>query len=83
MGLLRPKHLVVEDHDQKGAVIGLMRHNGVVWPRDEAAGWPVYIHVGNSADEVLKRSSLSVRYKESNLRTLGVMVDADDEFEGR
>jgi len=77
-----PKHLVVEDNDQKGAVIGLMRHHGVEWPQDEN-GWPVYIHVGNSAEEVLKRSTLSTRFKESGLQTLGIILDADEEFDAR
>jgi hypothetical protein len=41
------------------------------------------IHVGYSTDEVFKRSALSVRFKESGLRTLGIILDADDEFDAR
>lgn len=83
MAFPRPKQLVVEDNDQKGAVIGLMRHHGIPWPRQEEAGWPVYIDVGNSAEEVVKKSSLSARLKTSGLSTLGIMLDADDVFESR
>jgi Protein of unknown function (DUF3226) len=83
VALPRPKQLVVEDNDQKGAVIGLMRHHGIPWPREEEAGWPIYIDVGNSAEEVLKKSSLSARLKTSGLSTLGIMLDADDVFDSR
>jgi hypothetical protein len=79
----RPKHLVVEDNDQKGAVIGLMRHNGVPWPPFEDDGWPVYIYVAGSTDGVLKKSTLSTRFKESGLQTLGIITDADDNFPAR
>jgi hypothetical protein len=82
VSISRPKFLVVEDHDQRGAVIGLMRHF-IPWPRNEEDGWPIYIDIGNSADEILRHASLSTRFKSSDLTALGVIVDADDNFVGR
>jgi len=79
---LRTRFLIVEDRDQQGAVIGLMRHH-ISWPDKESEGWPAYIEVGNSATEILDLDFLDAKFKSSGLSVLGIMVDADDKFDVR
>jgi hypothetical protein len=73
--------LIVEGHDDKHSVIGLMRWH-IEWPKgiDRA---PVYIDVGNSADEILERAFISTLVKSSEIDTIGIMVDADANPAGR
>jgi hypothetical protein len=73
-----PNHLLVEDTDTKGAVIGLMRHH-ICWPKDES-GWPAKIECAGSRSKVLSRTELGVKFKESDLVALGLIVDADTNF---
>jgi hypothetical protein len=79
---LNPNHLLVEDTDTCGAVIGLMRHH-ITWPRYEEDGWPAKIEIMGSSDEVLSKKSLSVKIKESGLEALGLIVDANSDFNAR
>lgn len=67
--------LVVEGYDDLYSVVGLMK-GYVPWPND-VANAPVYIHIGNGAEEILRTGYLSVILKGSALKTLGVMLDAD------
>ncbi len=71
----------MEGVDDKHAVIGLMRRH-IDWP-DTPSGWPVYIKVGNSNDEILAQGYLSTQIKASTVRTVGVLLDADLNSGGR
>jgi hypothetical protein len=46
-------------------------------------GWPVFINIGNSADEILKQAALSARIKSAEVNILGITVDANDKFDAR
>jgi hypothetical protein len=78
---LHRNHLLVEDHDTNGAVIGLLRHH-IDWPRDET-GWPAKIEILGSSKAVLNKRELDLKLKESGLEVLGLVVDADTSFKGR
>ena len=73
--------LIVEGVDDKHSVIGLMKHH-TYWP-EERGPWPVWVEVGNSADEILKAGYPTTEIKASNARTVGVMLDADTHMAGR
>ena len=76
-----PNHLLVEDQDTCGAVIGLMRqHIGGPDSLDEG---PAFIEVRGSSGAVLNKKFLSVKMKESGLASLGLIVDADTDFLAR
>jgi|SRR5579871_181847 len=73
--------LIVEGHDDKHSVIGLMEHH-VDWP-DGRENAPVYVDVGGSVDEILKRQYLSAQLKRAGLKSLGVILDGDMHPYGR
>jgi hypothetical protein len=75
-----PNLLVVEDTDLKGVVIGLMKHY-IDWPDDKDSR-PAEIIVGNSAREILKPGELSTCLKSSGVKTFGIVIDAEDNFDG-
>jgi hypothetical protein len=50
----------------------------VAWP-EESQGWPVWVEVGNSVDEILAPAYLATEIKAPNAMTVGVMLDADVE----
>jgi hypothetical protein len=75
-----PNLLVVEDTDLKGVVIGLMRHY-IQWS-DETEKRPAEIKVGGSADEILRPAELSTCLKASDVKSFGIVIDAEDNFEG-
>jgi len=68
--------LVVEGNDDRHSVVGLMQHR-IQWSSDPKE-WPVYIEVGKSVTEILQTGYLSTEMKASNVRILGVILDADD-----
>jgi len=76
-----PNQMVVEGYDDQYSVVGLMSAH-VDWP-DDVKKAPVYIHIGNGADEILKDGFLSTFLKSPVIRRLGVMLDADQGPEGR
>ncbi len=73
--------MVVEGFDDLFSVVGLMRVH-VVWPQDKNEA-PVYIRVGNGAEEILKDGFLSALLKTAVIKTLGVMLDGDTSPRGR
>lgn len=75
------KVLIVEGHDDKHSVIGLMRSH-VEWPEDPPK-WPVYVELGYSASEILKPALLTTHFKESGVIAVGIMLDADSNPAGR
>jgi hypothetical protein len=72
---------VVEGWDDLFSVVGLMCHH-VNWPNGKTAA-PVFIHMGNGAEEILKDGFLSAFLKGSVVKTLGVMLDGDSKPRGR
>jgi len=54
----------------------------VEWPTDEQ-GWPVHIHMGNGAEDILSDGVLITYLKGSVVSTFGVMLDADAKAHGR
>lgn len=73
--------LIVEGPDDKHSVIGLMKGH-IEWPEDHKA-WPVFVEEGKSVDEILRAGYLATELKASNVRTMGVVLDADDHAAGR
>jgi hypothetical protein len=80
-GSTNPNQLIVEGWNDLFSVVGLMSAH-VDWPdgKDKA---PVYIEMGNGAQEILKDGFLSAYLKSPVIRTLGVMLDADLGAQGR
>lgn len=76
-----PNLLIVEGHDDRMSVVGLMEHH-VTWP-DGKENAPVYIDLGLSADEILNAKYLSTQIKRPGLRRLGIMFDADTKPKSR
>ena len=72
-----PKHLLVEGEDDKFSVVSLMEHH-IDWP-DDKTKWPVFIDAIGSVSQILKPAFIRTKLKESNLETLGIMIDADDD----
>lgn len=72
---------MVEGWDDLFSVVGLMCHH-VNWPNGKTAA-PVFIHMGNGAEEILKDGFLSAFLKGSVVKTLGVMLDGDSKPRGR
>ncbi len=61
-----PNHLIVEDHDQKGAIIHLMKHY-IPWSED-ATSRTVDIEVANNVSSVLDKAFLFTKFKQSGLK---------------
>jgi hypothetical protein len=76
-----PKQLIVEGPDDLFSVVGLMRAH-VNWP-DGKENAPVLIEQGGGIDKILERDYLPVVLKTHGLRTLGVVLDADTNPQGR
>lgn len=81
MDNFKPKQLIVEGAEDLFVVVGLMEHY-ITWPRG-AREAPVHIEQGNGADEILRTGYITTKLKESGLQTLGIMLDADESFDGR
>lgn len=73
--------MIVEGWDDVHSVVSLMRVF-VDWPKDEN-GWPVYIHMGNGAEDILSDGVLTTYLKGSVVKIFGVMLDADDKAHSR
>jgi hypothetical protein len=73
--------MVVEGEDDKFAIIQLMSHH-TNWPggKDNA---PVRLEAAASVDAILAENFLSTKLKESGTKVLGVVLDADENFDGR
>ena len=76
-----PNLLIVEGADDRHSVVGLMQHH-INWPT-EPRDWPVYIALGGSSSEILADGYLSTELKASNVKVLGVVLDADLNAHGR
>lgn len=81
MSQKNPKRLVVEGFQDLYAVHGLMRAH-INWP-DGKENAPVWIDIGNGVEDILKIDYIPTKLKESGLRILGVMLDADTQPSNR
>jgi len=70
-----PNQMIVEGADDVHSVVGLMKAH-VDWPKEKHL-WPVHIHMGNGADEILRDGVLVSYLLSSTVKTFGVMLDAD------
>lgn len=76
-----PNQMIVEGWDDLHSVVSLMR-NFVEWPK-EPLNWPVHIHMGNGAEDILSEGVLLTYLKGSTVNVFGVMLDADEKADGR
>jgi hypothetical protein len=76
-----PNQMIVEGFDDRHSVVGLMKAH-VDWPKEEHL-WPVHIHQGGGADEILRDGVLLSYLRGSTVKTFGVMLDADAKPSGR
>jgi hypothetical protein len=81
IGSSNPNQLIVEGWDDLFSVVGLMSAH-VAWPVGKTSA-PVFIQMGNGAEEILKEGFLSTFLKSGAVKTLGVMLDADTKPRGR
>ena len=63
------------------SIVGLVSAH-VNWPKEELR-WPVFIHIGNGAEEILKDGVIALYLKGPVVKTLGIMLDADTKPKGR
>jgi hypothetical protein len=75
------KVLLVEGRDDLFAIARLMAHH-VPWGEKEEE-WPVKIEACHGVDTLLKPGFLSTRLKARGPHTVGVIIDADDQFASR
>lgn len=73
--------MIVEGADDRHSVVGLLKAH-VDWPKPEHA-WPVHIHMGNGAEEILSDGVLLTYLKGSTVKNFGIMLDADTKPRGR
>jgi Protein of unknown function (DUF3226) len=73
--------LLVEGVDDLFSVVGLMK-GYIEWPEEQRL-WPVYIHWGNGAEEILKEGVLQTYLRGSTVKNFGVVLDADKKPKGR
>jgi uncharacterized protein DUF3226 len=75
------KRLVVEGNDDRHSVLSLVRSR-LLWPNNPEDA-PVYIELGNGAEEILEPSYLTTLLKTRELKTTGIMLDANTKLRGR
>jgi hypothetical protein len=81
MGKSHTKFLLTEGKDDVHSIVGLMS-NHVEWGTTKDQ-WPVKIESAGSVGELLNDTYISTYLKSSGLEALGVVLDANDSFEGR
>ncbi len=75
----KEKQLLVEGKDDIHVVINLMRHHGVIWDNENEPP-PVEVIERGGKPRLLDRTKLRAALKGSELKILGIMVDADEDF---
>jgi hypothetical protein len=73
--------MIVEGWDDVHSVVSIMRVF-VEWPKDEAS-WPVHVHMGNGAEDILSEGVLVTYLKGSVVEAFGVILDADEDANRR
>ncbi len=81
MGDGKAKRLVVEGYDDLYSVREILRTQ-IKWPDASESEYPVYIDIGRSVNEILSKDYMGVLLKSSTIRTLGIMIDANDKGAG-
>jgi len=81
VGRLNPNQLIVEGSDDLFSVKGLMRAR-VVWPEPKENA-PVWIDAAGGVEKILERGYLDTKLTVRGLKTLGVILDADTNPQGR
>ena len=81
MARLHTKFLLTEGKDDVYAIASLMS-NHVEWGSNDNE-WPVKIESAGSVGELLDDAYISAWLKTSGLEALGILLDANDSFEGR
>jgi len=76
-----PKKLLVEGKDDVYAIASLMEHY-VQWGRTESE-WPLFIKDEGGTGKLLKDDVIPTYLKSSELQALGIVIDANEAFEGR
>lgn len=76
MALPNPNRMLVEDTDIKGVVIALMKQR-LHWGTKES-DWPVAVKGAAGKDNVFR--DLPVEIKGSEVKRVGIVVDADSDF---
>ncbi len=80
MARLHTKFLLTEGKDDVYAIASLMS-NHVAWGANDNE-WPVKIESAGSITELLDDAYISVWLKRPGLEVLGIVLDANDSFEG-
>ncbi|HYI71327.1 MAG TPA: DUF3226 domain-containing protein [Skermanella sp.] len=73
--------MLVEGQDDLYAIVQLMASH-VNWG-DKRQDWPVVIEAYGGVEKILASGSISVELKSPKVDTLGIVVDADEDFAGR
>ena len=81
MTRLHTKFLLTEGKDDVYAIASLMS-NHVEWGATEDQ-WPVKIEAAGNITELLNNAYISASLKRPGLEALGIVLDANDSFEGR
>ncbi|MGD0192841.1 MAG: DUF3226 domain-containing protein [Rhizomicrobium sp.] len=76
-----PKRMIVEGEDDKHAIVELMGHH-TEWPDDKFKA-PVWLEAVGSPEAILAEGFIPTKLDESGTTTLGVVFDADTEFDSR
>jgi hypothetical protein len=79
--LKNSNRMVVEGEDDKFAIIELMGHH-TDWPDDKKRA-PVLLEAVGDPDSMLKEAYIPTKLNESGTKTLGLVFDADENFQGR
>lgn len=77
----KPRQLIVEGTDDLFAVVGLMQSH-CDWPRAKEEA-PVWVEPAGGVDPILESGFLSAYLKMREIRSLGVVLDADEHASGR
>ncbi len=72
---------MVEGNDDKQALIHLIDHH-VTWGNNKNE-WPVRVDDCDGVDNLLEPAFLRVHLKSSEIRRLGIVIDANSKFESR
>jgi hypothetical protein len=78
----QPNYLLAEDTDLQYAIIELMKAHLPNWGERER-DWLVKVKRADGVDDALNHDTLFEQLKESGLKVLGVVIDADDNPKGR
>ena len=82
MARIQQNYMVTEDSDLQFVVAELMKSHIKNWGKDKN-DWLVQIKTAGGVDDTLNHEVLFQELKESGLKTLGIVVDADDSCQAK